>query len=117
VVRRCVWHRIFTNGDTNARFGAQRQTKRNKTNWLEHNRNELRDNCVSPIMLGVLCFVCFRGVWFILPTFRNILSVTFSRKICLENEKIECSETSANINETPGKNTKVGTLDTEHGEC
>jgi hypothetical protein len=31
-------------------------------------------------------------------------------------EQIECSETSANINHTPGKHPKVGTLDTEHGE-
>jgi hypothetical protein len=34
----------------------------------------------------------------------------------LKMEQIECSETSDNINQTPGKHPKVSTLDTEHGE-
>jgi hypothetical protein len=34
----------------------------------------------------------------------------------LKMEHIECSETSANINQTPEKHPKVSTLDTEHGE-
>jgi hypothetical protein len=31
-------------------------------------------------------------------------------------EQIEFSETSTNINQTPGKHPKVSTLDNEHGE-
>jgi hypothetical protein len=30
-------------------------------------------------------------------------------------EQIECSETLANINQTPGKHPKENTLNTEHG--
>jgi hypothetical protein len=39
-----------------------------------------------------------------------------SKSSALKMEQIECSETSANINQTPGKCQKVSTLDTEHGE-
>jgi hypothetical protein len=31
-------------------------------------------------------------------------------------EEIDCSETSANINQAPGKHPKENTLNTEHGE-
>jgi hypothetical protein len=39
-----------------------------------------------------------------------------SKSSAFKMEQIECSETSANINQTPGKHPKVSTLDTEHGE-
>jgi hypothetical protein len=39
-----------------------------------------------------------------------------SKSSALKMEQIECSETSANINQMPGKHPKVSTLDTECGE-
>jgi hypothetical protein len=39
-----------------------------------------------------------------------------SKSSALKMEQIECFETSANINQTPGKHPTVSTLDTEHGE-
>jgi hypothetical protein len=44
------------------------------------------------------------------------LDVITSESSALKMEQIECSETSANINQTPGKHPEVSTLDTEHGE-
>jgi hypothetical protein len=39
-----------------------------------------------------------------------------SKSSALKMEQIECSETSANINQTPGKHPNVSTLNTDHGE-
>jgi hypothetical protein len=39
-----------------------------------------------------------------------------SKSSALKMEQIECSETSANINQTLGKHPKDSTLNTEHGE-
>ena len=55
-----------------------------------------------------------------MPTFRNTLSVPSSMEVSiqpLKMELIECSETSANHNQTPGKYPKEYIhLDSKHGE-
>ena len=61
-----------------------------------------------------------------LPTFRNTLSDPFSKAGYevyfilhiqpFKMEQIECSETSANHNRTPGKYPKEYTQDSKHGE-
>ena len=50
-------------------------------------------------------------------TFRNTLSVPSSKAhLPLKMEQIECSETSAYINQTPGNHPKENKLHSEHGE-
>ena len=50
-----------------------------------------------------------------MPTFRNTLSVP-SSKAGVKMEQIECSETSAYINQTPGNHPKENKQHSEHGE-
>jgi hypothetical protein len=74
---------------------------------------------------GFWCLEIISYLWFILADVSeqyicsifkaDDLEVT-SKSSALKMEQIECSETSANINQTPGKHPKVSTLDTEHGE-
>jgi hypothetical protein len=67
----------------------------------------------------VLTFGCFYGVWFIFADVsEHSISFIFkadnlevtSKSSALKMEQIDCSETSANINQTPGKHPKVSTL-------
>ena len=57
-----------------------------------------------------------------MPTFRNTLSVPSSKAgvktshLPLKMEQIECSETSAYINQTPGNHPKENKQHSEHGE-
>ena len=51
-----------------------------------------------------------------MPTFRNTLSGRCEVTPAYEMEQIECSETSAYINQTPGNYPKENTLYSEHGE-
>jgi predicted DNA-binding antitoxin AbrB/MazE fold protein len=69
-------------------------------------------------VLSVSTFGCFPGVWFILadvlePSVRSIFKGLMKP---LKVDLTEGSETSANINQTPGTRLKVDTLNTEHGE-
>jgi hypothetical protein len=71
------------------------------------------------LVFSVLSFGCFPGVWFILadvsehsvPSSRQMISKT-SKSSALKMEQIDCSGTSANINQTPGKHPKDSTLKT-----
>ena len=50
-----------------------------------------------------------------MPTFRNTLFVP-SSKAGVKMEQIECSETSAYINQKPGNHPKENKQHSEHGE-
>jgi hypothetical protein len=87
---------------------------------------DILDFKLSPCsVFSVLSFGCFPGVCFILADgsehsicsiFKaDNLEVNNFQIICLE-DGTECSETSANINQTPGTHPKDSTLNTEHGE-
>ena len=52
-----------------------------------------------------------------MPTFRNTLSVPSSKAhLPLKMEQIQCSETSAYINQRPGNHPKENKQHSEHGE-
>ena len=72
------------------------------------------------ILKHILFIVCFLlgnspASDLYMPTFWNTLSVP-SSQAGVKMEQIECSETSAYINQTPGNYPKENTLYSEHGE-
>jgi hypothetical protein len=75
---------------------------------------------------SVFSFGCFPGVWCILADVSvhsissifkaDDLEMVTYKSSALKMEQTECSETSVNINQTPGKHPKENTLNTEHDE-
>ena len=73
------------------------------------------------LCLGVVCFLLGDSPAsdLYMPTFRNTLSVPSSKAsshLHLKMEQIECSETLAYINQTPGNHPKENKQHSEHGE-